>query len=272
MDYTKNFMNLSVDVAFNEFYDRCRDQQVMESMLNDLLSNEGDQRFVTIEEIPYYAIGESVMERMSRLYFHATRSSGEEIEIQLRFINTIDDASRENLILRELTLEKADKRRQEIPYMLINFIHLSDFDLMEQNQFIMRTYFDQHDPARPLFRDFELVTISLPQFQQKYRKKEIDSQSEKYVKWLLLLSVVNAKTQKVNRHQFLLLEKMAQTDPIFQAAISSWNSLMDNDHFVSLYKDRSQRVELLHRIETNKRNLLKTRNVKKGIVHEMILS
>ncbi|ARD48847.1 Rpn family recombination-promoting nuclease/putative transposase [Sporosarcina sp. P33] len=237
-----DFMDLTVDYAFKQMFGSEKNKQITIVFLNAILQRTGRD---TIKEVIFAKQetgGKYKDDKQSRLDIVVRTQSNELINIEVQVANDHSMFKRTlfywaNLYTTEL--ETGQGYHKLVPTITIN---ICNFTVYDKNEYYHNTFHLYEDSSlRRLDREddvLEIHFIELNKFLKMWERDELNALDDILVRWLLLLSMVDARKNRVYDQIYQELEELAMRDDSLMNAFTAWEELSQSKKDVVAYQSR----------------------------------
>lgn len=238
----QNLMDLTVDYAFKQMFGSEKNKQITIVFLNAILQRTGREPIKEVMFAKQETGGEYKDGKQSRLDVVVRTQSNELINIEVQIANDHDMFKRtlfywSSLYTSELT--KGQGYHHLVPTIAIN---ICNFTVYDKNVYYHNTFHLYEDSTlQRLCKEddvLEIHFIELNKFLKMWEQDELNAFDDILVRWLLLLSMVDARKEKVYDQIYQELEELAMQDENLLTAFSAWEELSQSKKDVLAYQSR----------------------------------
>ncbi|TFD98393.1 hypothetical protein [Jeotgalibacillus sp. R-1-5s-1] len=232
-----NRADLSVDIAFMELHDRAQlHTSYHPEFIFDFLHSYWGNKTKAIERKPFGYPGEPLSSRLTKLYYRGFNHDGREFDLEVRFMNTLEDIFMVPLLLKDLHIQRVNGENYDTPLLLINVHFQRQFSIGNDEGYFIKRKYRANTPGLKLSRDLHIISINLPCFKLYYKNNNIDFE-ERSSKWLLMMSAVNP-SGKIKSSTYNDLVACSRESAELAKLLYEWEKMNDDKEFFIEYEYR----------------------------------
>ncbi len=238
----KNLMDLKIDFAFKQLFGSDRNKRLTIDFLNAILNRTGRNNIKDVTFINHEVGGAYKEDKLSHLDIVLKTQNEDIINIEIQLANKNDMFKRTLYYwsrLYNLQLQKGKGYHTLNPTITIN---ICDFTLFKNFTYYHSSYHLYEDKTLERIQKsddvLEIHFIEMNKFFKAWLMEELNPLEDMIVKWLLLLSMVDGRRQKVYEDIYKVLEELAMKDRNLREAFEAWEELSQDPESIIAYESR----------------------------------
>lgn len=235
-------MDLTIDYAFKQMFGSEKNKQITFIFLNAILQRTGRGSIKEVTFVKQETGGKYEDDKQSRLDIVVRTESNELVNIEVQVSNDHDMIKRTlfywaNLYTAELQTGQGYHRL--VPTITIN---ICNFTVFNQINYYHNTFHLHEDTTKQRLCEandmMEIHFIELNKFLKMWKSEELNKFDDILVRWLLLLTMVDARKHRVYDEIYRELEELAMKDENLLRAFSAWEELSQSKENIIAYQSR----------------------------------
>lgn len=236
-------MDLKIDFAFKKLFGTEKNKAITIIFLNAILKRTGRD---TIKEVTFKNVeigGAYKEDKQSRLDILVTTQDDHQINVEIQFTNKFDMVNRSIFYWSRLY---SDQLARGIGYTELKptiAINILNFNIFSKTDLFHTSYHLYEDEERFRIDDvMEFHFIEIPKLLQHWNEDKLDPWNDILARWLLLLSIVDQRKEKVYEDIYNELEEIAMKDEYLRDAFNNWNEISVEPENLLAYRARLKQV------------------------------
>lgn len=239
----ENLMDLKIDFAFKQLFGIEKNKSITIAFLNAILQRTAGNEIKDISFKNTEAGGEYEEDKQSRLDILAVTDAEEWINVEIQFSNKYDMVKRSIYYWAGIyrgPLEKRMSYKELHPVIAINILN---FNLIDQSERFHTTYHLYEDQEKFKLTDvMAFHFIEMSKLIRDWQANLLDPWNDALARWLLMLGMVDRRSDKVYEDIFKELEEIAMEDETLNEAFESWEALSGTREEMVAYESRLRRI------------------------------